>query len=222
MLLEAARNGDEQAFRLLVEGECEALRSRCYRMLKSADDADDAVQETLLRAWRGLAGFRGQSSTRTWLHQIATNVCIDAIQRRRTRPQTFDYGPADEPTEATRWAPDGATAPEVECEQRETVELAFTAARQQLPTRQRAALILRDVLDFSAKEAASTLDTTVASVNSALQRARVAVDRRPLEPSRHALMRSASGPHTNNLGERFVNAFESGDVDTILELVLEA
>jgi RNA polymerase sigma-70 factor, ECF subfamily len=205
MLLEAACNGDERAFRLLVEGECQALHSRCYWMLKSPDDAEDAVQETLLRAWKGLAGFSGQSSLRTWLHRIATNVCIDAIERRRTRPQ-----PAEEPAEPMPWTPDDATAPQVQCEQRETVELAFTLARHNLPTRQRAALVLRDVLDFSAKEAAATLDTTVASVNSALQRARASTDGRV-----------AWDGQKDNLGRRFVSAIGRGDTDTVVKLLTQ-
>lgn len=204
-----ARSGDERAFRLLVERECQALRSRCYLMLKSADDAEDALQETLLRAWRGLAGFRGQSSPRTWLHRIATNVCIDAIQRRRTRPQIFDYDAAEGPAEPPG-ASDDVTAPHAQCEQREMVELAFTVARHQLPTRQRTALVLRDVLDFSAKEAAATLDTTVASVNSALQRARASADARLLPSGKR-----------DDLGPRFVSAIERGDTHAVVKLLTQ-
>lgn len=213
MVLAAAAGDDERAFLLLVERERRALRTHCHRMLGSADDAEDAVQETLLRAWRGRRGFRGQSSPRTWLHRIATNVCIDTIQRRRTRPETLQHGAADEPIERTSWTPDAATAPEARYEQRETVELAFRAAREHLPTRQRAALILRDVLDFSAKEAASRLDTTVASVNSALRRAR--------ERARPAGPLSSSYLPGDAVEKRFANAIERGDIDTVVKLVMQ-
>jgi RNA polymerase sigma factor (sigma-70 family) len=205
MLVEAARSGDEHAFRMLVEGEFPALRSRCRWMLDSADEAEDAVQETLLRAWKGLRGFSGQSSLRTWLHRIATNVCLDTIQRRRTRPQL-----AVDPIDPVPCAPDDAAAPQVRCEQRETVELAFTVARQQLPTRQRAALVLRDVLGFSAKETAATLDTTVASVNSALQRARGSIDGRVVWSGQR-----------DDLGRRFASAIERGDADTVVRLLTQ-
>src|SRR5919197_1280615 len=157
-LLETARAGDENAFARLIEPYRGQLHAHCYRMLGSVHDAEDALQEVLLRAWRGLGRFEGRSSLRSWLYTIATNTSLNLIARR----------PA-------RGLPDGYAAPEARYEQREAVELAFIAALQHLSANQRAVLILREVLGFSAKEAAEVLDTTVASVNSALQRARKTV-----------------------------------------------
>src|SRR5919106_1809962 len=182
-LLEAARGGDEDAFRRLVEPHRSELHAHCYRMLGSAHDADDALQDALLRAWRGLAKFEGRSSLRTWLYRITTNACLDAIARRPKRVLPVDYGPAadpadgpDEPLVESVWIEpyaderlgleDGYAAPEARYERRESVELAFIAALQHLPATQRAVLILRDVLGFSAKETAESLDTTVASARS--------------------------------------------------------
>jgi RNA polymerase sigma-70 factor (ECF subfamily) len=238
MLLEAACGGDEEAFRRLVEGHRAALHSHCYQMLGSLHDAEDAFQETMLRAWRGRAGFEGRSSVGSWLHRIATNVCIDAIGRRPKSVWPIDYGPPTGPRQEARreraepvWnesntdqeleIEDGATAPEARYERREAVELALIAALQHLPARQRAVLILRDVLGFSAKEAAVILETTVASINSALQRARRASDERLPERTQLVTLRSVGDVRMRDLVERFVNAFDRGDVGTILALLDE-
>src|SRR6267378_19079 len=204
-LLTAARDGEEDAFRRLVEARRGELHAHCYRMLGSLHDAEDALQEALLRAWRGIGRFEGRSSLRSWLYTIATNVCLDAIGRRPKRVLPLDYGPASDPhvapgepiVESVWLEPypdemlgleDGFAGPAASYERREGVELAFIAALQHLPATQRAVLIMREVLGFSAKEAAATLETTTASVNSALQRARNAVDARVPEQSQQATL----------------------------------
>ena len=210
-LLDAVRGGSEDAFRRIVEDHRAELHAHCYRMLGSLHDAEDALQDTLLRAWRGLPGFGGRSSLRSWLYRIATNACMDAIARRPKRVLPIDYGPPSTPTsengqpllesvwvepypdEALELA-DGPAAPDARYEQREAVELAFIASLQHLPATQRAVLILRDVLGFSAREVSESLETTVVSVNSTLQRARTAVAQRlPSGPSRRHCARSATG-----------------------------
>ena len=237
-LLDAARDGDEDAFRLLVEPHRGTLHTHCYRMLGSVHDAEDALQDALLRAWRGLRGLEGRSSLRTWLYRIATNACLDATARRPRRVLPIDYGPPADPrdeaggplTGAVWLEPypdeqlgleDGYAAPEARYEQREAVELAFIAALQHLPALQRAVLVLREVLGFSAREVAETLDTTVASVNSALQRARKTVDERLPARSQQATLRTLGDDAIRELVEGFVDAFERGDVDAILALVAE-
>ena len=202
----------EAAFRLAVERHRGALRAHCHGMLRSLDDADDAVQETLLRAWKGLPGFHGQSSLRRWLLRIATNVCIDTIQRNGRRPPTLDYDTASELPLGPAGEAEASLAPDAQVERRETVELAFTASRQLLPARQRAALVLRDVLGYSAKETAARLDTTVASITSALQRARASAD--------EGMLRNV-GTERDDLGQRFANAIERGDTDTIVSLLTQ-
>jgi RNA polymerase sigma-70 factor, ECF subfamily len=237
-LLEAAREGDEDAFRLLVEPHRTALHAHCYRMLGSVHDAEDAFQDAMLRAWRGLRGLEGRSSLRTWLYRITTNTCLDVAARRPKRVLPIDYGPPagpdhvpGEPVAEPVWLepyPDerlgleeGYAAPEARYEQREAVELAFIAALQHLPARQRAVLVLREVLGFSAREVAESLDTTVASVNSALQRARKTVDERLPARSQQATLRTLGDDGMRELVEGFVDAFERGDVDAILALVAE-
>ena len=234
-LFEAARDGDQDAYRGLVERHGAELHAHCYRMLGSLHDAEDALQETLLRAWRGLPRLSRQRSLRNWLYRIATNVCLDALARRSPRVLPIDQSgasdPADhgEPLADGTWIEpypdgeidDGYAAPEARYEQREAVELAFVAALQHLPARQRAVLILREVLGFSAREVAGTMDTTVASVNSSLQRARATVDKRLPEQSQQATVRSLGNRRVRTLVERFSDAFEHGDVDTILSMLAE-
>jgi RNA polymerase sigma-70 factor, ECF subfamily len=230
---------DEDDFRELVESQRGEIHAHCYRMLGSLHDADDALQDTLVRAWRALPRFRGQSSHRTWLYRIATNVCLDAIARRPKRVLPIDYGPALGPGDAAPEQPvvdahwiepypdetlgvaDGAAAPDARYERREALELAFVAALQHLPPRQRAALILRDVLGFSAKEASESLDVTVASVNGALQRARRAVEKRVPERSQHTTLVKLGDRRVRHIVERFADAFERGEVDAILAMLTE-
>src|SRR6476646_8490022 len=185
-LIDAARSGDENAYAALVDPHRRELRAHCYRMLGSVHDADDAVQDALLRAWRGLPRFEGRSSTRSWLYKITTNACLNAIARQpKGRVLPIDFGPAADPHAGTGaplvesvWVEpypdpdlplaDSFAAPDARYARRESIELAFVAALQHLPPNQRAALIMREVLGFSAQESADTLDTSVASINSAL------------------------------------------------------
>jgi RNA polymerase sigma-70 factor, ECF subfamily len=189
---------DEVVFERLVEPHKRGLHAHCYRMLGSLHDAEDAYQDALLRAWRALPRLREDAALRAWLYRIATNVCLNAIARRPGRVLPADYGPSAPPRHEIGAAADellwvepypdaelesGYAAPEARYEQREAVELAFVAALQHLPAQQRAVLILRDVLGFSARETAEALDTTVAAINSALQRARAAAEERLPERS---------------------------------------
>ena len=237
-LLDAAREGDEVAFQRLVERHRGELHAHCYRMLGSPHDAEDALQEALLRAWRGLSGFEGRSSSRAWLYRIATNVCLDAIARRPKRVLPAEHGPpspstdpadVSEPLVESVWIEpypdemvalaDGYAAPEARFEQREAVELAFVAALQHLPPNQRAVLILCEVLGFSARETAESLETTVASVNSALQRARKAVDERLPERTQQATLRSLGDERARDLVEAYVEAWARSDVDALRALL---
>ena len=236
-LLEAARGGDEAAYRGLVEPHRGELHAHCYRMLGSVHDAEDALQEALLRAWRGLSRFEGRSSLRSWLYRIATNACLDAIGRRPKRTLPTEYPPADpgegpgEPLVESVWVEpyadealgleDGFAAPEARYERRESVELAFIAALQHLPATQRAVLILREVLGFSAREVAETLETTTASVNSALQRARAAVEERLPEQSQQATLRALDDEEIRELVESYVEAWERHDVEAVVSMLSE-
>ena len=238
-LLEAARAGDETAFARIVEEHRAELQAHCYRMLGSLHDAEDALQETLLRAWRGLPDFGGRSSLRTWLYRIATNASLDAIARRPKRVLPVDYGPmatptANEPgrrspsrsgssrTRTRRWgSAEGYASPDARYEQREAVELAFIAALQLLPATQRAVLILREVLGFSAREVSESLDTTVASVNSALQRARKTVEERLPDRSQQETLRLLGDERVRELVEAYVDAWARGDVDAVKALLAE-
>jgi RNA polymerase sigma-70 factor, ECF subfamily len=237
-LLEAARRGDESAFRGIVEAHRAELHAHCYRMLGSVHDAEDALQEALLRAWRGFPRFAGRSSLRSWLYKIATNACLDAIARRPKRVLPVDYGPSTtpgvdpgEPLVESVWVEpypdeklgleDGYAAPDARYEQREAVELAFIAALQHLPARQRAVLILREVLGFSAREVSESLETTVASVNSSLQRARKAVDERLPEQSQQATLRTLGDKRIRELVQAYVDAWANGDVGAVRALLAE-
>ena len=237
-LLAAAGAGDEAAFARLVDPHRGQLHAHCYRMLGSLHDAEDALQDTLLRAWKGLGRFEGRSSLRSWLYTIATTTCLNAIARRPKRVLPIDYGPATDPHTApgepvveSVWLEpypdemlgleDGFAAPEARYEQREAIELAFVAALQHLPATQRAVLILREVLGFSAKEVADTLETTVASVNSALQRARAAVDERVGEQSQQATLRALGDDGLRDLVERYVDAWERCDVEAFAAMLAE-
>jgi len=238
LLLEAARGGDERAYRRLVEPHRSELQAHCYRMLGSLHDAEDALQDALLRAWRGLVSFEGRSSLRSWLYKIATNTCLSLIARRRQRVLPVDYGPAAGPHERpgrpiaeTVWVepvPDQAlglddhsVSPEARYELRESVELAFVAALQHLPATQRAVLILREVLGFSAREVAESLETSVASVNSALQRARKAVDERVPDRSQQATLRSLGDDRVRELVESYMDAMRRGDVNAVVDMLAE-
>jgi RNA polymerase sigma-70 factor, ECF subfamily len=221
-LLAAARDGDGDAFAQLVAAHRPELKAHCYRMLGSMHDAEDALQETLLRAWRSLAKFESRSSPRSWLHTIATNVCLRAIERRPKRVLPIDYGPASadphtptsEPLTESVWVepfPD----PDVSYEERESVELAFIAALQHLPAQQRAVLILRDVLGFSGAEVAEALDTNADAVYSALQRAHKTVEQRLPERTQQATLRSLGDDGLREIVEGFVDAWERNDVDAL-------
>jgi RNA polymerase sigma-70 factor (ECF subfamily) len=237
-LLEAARNGDEDAFARLVEPHRAELHAHCYRMLGSVHDAEDALQNALLRAWKGIARFEDRSSLRSWMYKIATNTSLDVIGKRPKRVLPVDYGPAADPhqgpgepiTESVWIEPyaderleieDGLAGPEARFEQRESVELAFVAALQHLPANQRAALILREVLGFSAKETAEALETSVASVNSVLQRARAAIDEKLPDESQQETLRELGDEKVTALVERYMKAWEEQDVDTVVEMLAE-
>jgi RNA polymerase sigma-70 factor (ECF subfamily) len=237
-LLAAAKGGQESAFGRLVEPYRGELQAHCYRMLGSVHDAEDALQEAMLRAWRALSKFEGRSSLRSWLYKIATNTSLDAIGRRPKRVIPVDYSPAADPAEGpgepvleSVWVepyPDeklgleeGFAAPEARYEARESVELAFIAAHQHLPANQRAVLILRDVLGFSAKEAAETLETSVASVNSALQRARKTVGERTPDQTQQQTLRSIDDEELRAIVDEYLEAWERNDVETVVGLLSE-
>src|SRR5690242_18376093 len=194
LLLACAQAGDERAFRGLVEPHRHAVEVHCYRMLGSAQDAEDLAQETLLRAWRALERFEPRAQFQTWLYRIATNACLDELERRPRRPQPVDPFP-DRPADETAPTYDPAARYAI----REGMELALLRAIQELPGRQRAVLIFRDVLGWTAPEVAEVLQSTVASINSALQRARATVERH-LPESR----RRAADPTERELVDRYV------------------
>jgi RNA polymerase sigma-70 factor (ECF subfamily) len=237
-LLQAARGGDQGAFEQLTDPYRGELHAHSYRMLGSVHDAEDALQETLLRAWRGLSGFEGRSSLRSWLYRIATNASLTMIEKRPKRVLPIDYDPpADphqgpgEPLVESLWiepyaderfgVEDGLAGPDARYEQRESVELAFVAALQKLPANQRAVLILREVLGFSAKEAAETLGTTTASVNSALQRARAAVEERTGERSQQETARALGDDGLRRLVDGYVEAWQRADVEAVVDMLTE-
>lgn len=229
--LVAAIGGDRRSFDQLIAAHRPELHAHCYRMLGSVHDADDALQDTLLRAWRGLSGFAQRSSLRTWLFAIATNACLALIERNGRRNLPVDIGASnvalDEPDRQMHWlepypvADDGDSSPGARLERRESVELAFVAAFQHLPANQRAVLLLRDVLDFSADETAVILGGSLASVNSALARARRRLrDRRP-ERSQQVTLRALGDERISALVTAYVDAWERRDPAAILSLLAE-
>jgi RNA polymerase sigma-70 factor (ECF subfamily) len=235
-LLQAAQRGDEPAFASLIEPYRRELHAHCYRMLGSVYDADDAMQDATLRAWKALKRFEGRSSLRSWLYTIATNTCLTQIQRRPKRVLPVDYGPATDPFEGpgqpiteTVWLEpypdtdleDGLAGPDARYEQRESIELAFIAALQHLPASQRAVLILREVLGFSAKEVAEALETSVPSVNSALQRARASIEQRVPDQSQQATLRTLDDDELEGIVKAYVDAWERNDVEAVVALLTE-
>jgi len=212
LLLAAAQAGDERAFRQLVEPYRHALEVHCYRMLGSAQDAEDLAQETLLRAWRALERFEPRAQFQTWLYRIATNACLDELERRPRRPEPVDPFP-DRPSAQTA---SPTYDPAARYAIREGMELALMRAIQELPGRQRAVLIFRDVLGWTAPEVADVLGSTVASVNSALQRARGTIDQ--LLPEATLLPPDAA---ERELLNRYVAAFEHADMDGLVALLRE-
>jgi RNA polymerase sigma-70 factor (ECF subfamily) len=212
-LLTAAVGGDEQAFVQLTAPLRRRLHAHCYRMLGSVHDADDALQETMLRAWRGLGRFEPRAELSSWFYRIATNVCLRMIEQRdRREARTVDAYLQPYPTVET---------PESEAERRETIGLAFVAAVQLLPPRQRAALVLRDVLGWSASEAADVLGVSVAAANSALQRARNRVERERREGTLARAHAPANGHSEAALMRSFVDAWEAVDIERLTALLAD-
>jgi RNA polymerase sigma-70 factor (TIGR02960 family) len=231
-----ARGGDEEAFRELTEPHRRELQVHCYRILGSLQDAEDMVQETLLAAWRGLEAFEGRASVRAWLYRIATNRCLDALRTRSRRPREVPAMQHERPPEPTGrfeplWLepypdvlleelPDRSPGPAARYEARESIELAFIAALQGLPPRQRVVVVLRDVLGFRTAEVAEMLDTSEASVKGALQRARAALEARLPTADRDRAPRPDSARERRLVG-RFADAFQTGDVDEMVSLLTD-
>jgi RNA polymerase sigma-70 factor (ECF subfamily) len=231
--LRRARDGDENAFRELVDPYRRELQLHCYRILGSLQDAEDELQETLLAAWRGLDGFEGRSSLRAWLYRIATNRCLNTLRGRGRRPQEARMVDPPEPTRRAEpiWLDpypdvlleglaDTAAGPASRYETRESVGLAFVAALHHLPPRQRAALVLRDVLGFQAAEVAEMLESSEASVKGAVRRARASLDERmPAGGRERALL--PNSPRERELLGRFAAAVERGDTDGIVAMLTD-
>jgi RNA polymerase sigma-70 factor (ECF subfamily) len=223
----------EEDFTAAVTAHQRALLAHCYRMTGSIHDAEDALQDTLLRAWRSFDSFEGRSSLAIWLFTIATNCCRRQLERRPRRVLPVDFGPPADPhgpvgagLEESVWVTPfpgtGAPlSPSAAYESKESVELAFIAALQMLPARQRAALLLRDVLAFSAQETADALETSVASVNSSLQRARSTLAERLPRQSQHDHLQAMGPADADQLVKRFTSAWERHDVDDIVSLLAE-
>ena len=236
-LISRARAGDGEAFRELTEPHRRELQVHCYRMLGSIQDAEDALQDTLLDAWQGLAGFQGRASLRTWLYRIATNRCLKALRSASRRPAQEWNIPGVEPPEPTRlgevaWLepfPDALLeggigvppGPEARYEQAESISLAFVAALQVLPPRQVAVLILRDVLGFHASEVAGMLEVTLESANSTLKRARASLQRGPQPAAGHQPPPAAGSPAEDAIVARFTRAWESADLDALVALLTD-
>ena len=236
-LITKARAGDGDAFRELTEPHRRELQVHCYRMLGSVHDAEDALQDTLLAAWQGLGGYEERASIRTWLYRIATNRCLNAIRSASRRAPTEFNVPGVDPPEPTRlgevaWlepypdsllegAIDVPLGPEARYEQTEAISLAFITALQVLPARQRAVLILREVLGYPAADVADLLDTTVASVNSALKRARAGLQSRLPPIGEDERPPAPDSPAEQALVARFVKAYEAADVDAVVALLTD-
>ena len=237
-LLDSARGGDEDAYRELIEVHRGELHAHCYRMLASVEDADDAVQETMLRAWRRISRFEGRSSVRTWLFKIATNAALDLAKRRSKRelpiglgaPSSFGTEWWSPPYEVTWLEPYpnehyvstlSRPTPEARYEIRESTELAFVAALQLLPANQRATYLLREVMAYSASEIAGLLDTTVAAVNSSLQRARATIDASTPESSQQVAHTTLGEAKIRALAAQYCDAIETGDVASLLKLLTD-
>ena len=231
--LERAREGDEQAFSALTDPFRGELQLHCYRILGSVQDAEDLLQEALVAAWRGLARFEGRASLRAWLYRIATNRCLNALRDAGRRPPPAPVAPFEPPEPTRRGEPtwlqpypdvllegiaDTSPGPAARYQAREAIELAFVAGLQHLPPRQRAALVLRDVLGFHTAEVAAMLDSSEASVKGALRRARATLDeRRPtVDRQRTPLPRSA---RERELTRRFADAFQADDIDGLVGLL---
>ncbi len=227
---------DSASFEAQVAPYRSELHAHCYRMLGSVHDAEDAMQDALLRAWRGMGAFEGRSALRTWLYRIATNSCLRLIERRPRRVLPIDYGPPGDPhgelapplVESVWVEPypdagvgEGLAGPDARYEQRESVELAFVAALQHLPARQRAVLILRDVLGFSGAETAETLEMTTKAVYSALQRAHKTIDEHLPERAQQQTLRSLGDERVRDLVARFVAAWDAGDVEAVVSLLAQ-
>jgi RNA polymerase sigma-70 factor (TIGR02960 family) len=236
-LMSRAQAGDGDAFRELTEPHRRELQVHCYRMLGSLQDAEDALQDTMLTAWQGLGGFEGRASLRTWLYRIATSRCLNARRSASRRPANEWNIPGVQPPEPTRlgevpWlepfpdtllagAADVPAGPEARYEQAESISLAFVAALQVLPPRQLAVLILRDVLGFRAREVAGLLDATVASVNSALKRARASLQHQ-WPPAADREPPPASGSAAEDaIVAKFVSAYESADINALVALLTD-
>jgi RNA polymerase sigma-70 factor (ECF subfamily) len=227
--LARARGGDDDAFTRLVEPLRRELHAHCYRMLGSTHDADDALQDALVRAWRGVSRFEGRSSLRSWLYTVATRTCLDTAEHRGKRALPVDLGPSsdravvgDTPLADVAWlGPYPDAGPDTRYEQREAVELAFVAALQHLPGNQRAALLLFEVLGFSAAEIAATMDTTTASVNSALQRARRIVAEKVPSATQQQTLRQLDDARLSEIVAGYSAALERGDADALIALLTE-
>ncbi len=235
-LIVRAQEGDEVAFRRLVDGHRRELEVHCYRILGSSQDAEDAVQETFMAAWQGIAGFEARASVRTWLYRIATNRSLDALRSARRRP-ALDVFPTTlaalpEPTSSSAviWLEpypdvlleeliDQAPGPEARYEAREAISLAFVSALQLLPPRQRVVLVLRDVLGFRSREAAAMLETSEESVSSALKHARATLHRQL--PSRADPPPAPDSAIERELVERLTRAYEIGDVDAVVAMLAD-
>ena len=235
-LVDRARAGDGEAFRQVAEPHRRELQVHCYRMLGSVQDAEDALQDTLLAAWRGLAAFEGRSSLRTWLYQVATSRCLNILRGNRRRPVVDPLPPGVAIPEPSRtgdvlWlepypdallgGPDEPPGPEGRYEASEAISIAFLTALQALSARQRAVLILRDVLGYRAREVATMLGTSEESVTSALKRARAIVQQRLAPTAEHELPPRRGSPEEHALVHRLTHAYETGDIDALVALLTD-